>query len=163
MAYWACARLESRREAVAQHFLRLAGYQVYIPQIREQRLRRSRRIEVITPLFPAYAFVVIEQQWHSARWSIGVLGLIMDGEAPAKVPDLVIAEIRRREVRGAVELAPPPGMKPGDRVRVSGGPFAGRLGLYQGMRPHERVDVLLALLGRACRVTLARSDVAAIG
>jgi Transcription termination factor nusG len=61
MAYWACARLEPRREAVAQHFLKLAGYEVYIPQVREQRLRRSRRIEVIAPLFPAYAFIVIEQ------------------------------------------------------------------------------------------------------
>jgi transcription termination factor NusG len=57
-AYWACARLESRREAVAQHFLRLNGYQVYIPQVREQRLRRSRRVEVIAPLFPAYPFTV---------------------------------------------------------------------------------------------------------
>jgi len=46
MSYWACARLESRREAVAQHFLRLAGYQVYIPQVREQRLRRSKRVEL---------------------------------------------------------------------------------------------------------------------
>jgi hypothetical protein len=43
MSYWSCARLEPRREAVAQHFLKLAGYEVYIPQVREQRLRRSRR------------------------------------------------------------------------------------------------------------------------
>ena len=60
--YWACARLESRREVVAQHFLKLAGYQVYIPQIREQRLRRHRRVEILAPLFPAYAFIVIERQ-----------------------------------------------------------------------------------------------------
>ena len=86
MAYWACARLESRREAVAQHFLRLAGYQVYIPQIREQRLRRSRRVEIIAPLFPAYGFVAIEQQWHTARWSIGVTAIIMDGEARRRFP-----------------------------------------------------------------------------
>jgi Transcription termination factor nusG len=76
MAYWACARLESQREAVAQHFLKLAGYQVYIPQMREQRLRRNRRVEVIVPLFPAYGFIVIEQQWHSARWAIGVTAII---------------------------------------------------------------------------------------
>ena len=61
MAYWACARLESQREAVAQHFLKLAGYQVYIPKIREQRLRRSRRVEVVAPLFPAYGFIAIEE------------------------------------------------------------------------------------------------------
>jgi transcriptional antiterminator RfaH len=154
--YWACARLESRREAVAQHFLKLAGYQVYIPQMREQRLRRSRRVEVIAPLFPAYAFIVIERQWHSARWSIGVTALIMDGVAPAKVPDRVIDEIRTREVRGAVELPKLPGMKAGDRVRVLDGPLKGHFGLYAGMKPHERVEVLLAVLGR---VTLPKGDV----
>jgi transcriptional antiterminator RfaH len=161
--YWACARLESRRETVAQHFLKLAGYEVYIPQVREQRLRRSRRIEVIAPLFPAYAFIVIEQQWHSARWSIGVTALIMDGDHPARVPDLVVADIRARQVRGAVELPKlpeaPPGMKPGDHVRVTRGPLVGLAGLYAGQAPHERVAVLLTLLGGQPRVTLPRGDI----
>ena len=157
--YWACARLESRREAVAQHFLRLNGYDVYIPYVREQRLRRSRRVEVIAPLFPAYAFIVIEQQWHSARWSIGVTALIMDGVAPARVPDQVIDEIRRREICGAVELPKAPSMKIGERVRVLGGPFQGHFGLYAGMKPHERVEVLLALLGGQQRVNLPRGSI----
>ena len=49
MTYWACARLELRREAVAQHFLKLSGYETYIPRVREQRLRRGKRIETISP------------------------------------------------------------------------------------------------------------------
>jgi transcription antitermination factor NusG len=88
-----------------------------------------------------------------------VTALIMDGVAPAKVPDQVIEEIRRREFRGAVELPKAPGMKIGARVRVSGGPFEGQLGLYAGMKPHERVEVLLALLGGQQRVTLPRSSI----
>jgi hypothetical protein len=39
MGYWACARLEPRREAVAQHFLQLAGYQVYIAVPKQSRYR----------------------------------------------------------------------------------------------------------------------------
>ena len=112
-----------------------------------------------SPLFPAYAFIVIERQWHSARWSIGVTALIMDGVAPAKVPDQVIDEIRTREVRGAVELPQAPGMQVGDRVRVLGGPFAGLTGLYAGMKPHARVEVLLALFGSRRNVTLPRGGI----
>jgi transcriptional antiterminator RfaH len=160
--YWACARLEPRREAVAQHFLRLAGYEIYIPRVREQRLRRNRRVEVISPLFPAYGFVAIIQGWHSARWSIGVAGIIMDGVQPTRVPDSVIADIRNRERNGAIELPKPPGLRAGDKVRIVRGAFGGQLGLYEGMRPRERVDVLLQLLGGACRVTLAKGDVAAV-
>jgi transcriptional antiterminator RfaH len=159
MSYWACARLESRREAVARHFLQLAGYEVYIPQLREQRLKRHRRIEIIAALFPAYGFIAIQQQWHSARWTIGVTAIIMDGVAPARVPDQVIDEIQRREVRGAVQLPKGPDMKMGERVRVSGGLFQGQLGLYAGQAPHERVAVLLALLGGQTRVILPKGDI----
>jgi transcriptional antiterminator RfaH len=159
MAYWACARLEPQRESVAQRFLELAGYQVYIPRIREQRLRRSRRVEVIAPLFPAYGFIVVEGQWHSARWSIGVIGIIMDNDRPAKVPDRMIEEIQRREVRGAVELPKALGLKAGDHVRVSGGPFAGLTGLYAGMSGRQRVEILLSILGGQQRVTLPRDRI----
>jgi transcriptional antiterminator RfaH len=161
MAYWACARLEPRREAVAEHFLKLAGYEVYLPRLRGERLRRNRRVEIVSPLFPAYGFVAIIQGWHSARWSIGVAGIIMDGVQPAKVPDSVIAEIRNRERNGAVELPKPPGLRAGDRVRVLGGPLVGFAGLYAGQAPHERVAVLLAVLGGQRRVVLPKGDVAA--
>jgi transcriptional antiterminator RfaH len=160
--YWACARLEARREAVAEHFLRLAGYQTYIPRLREERVCRRRRIEVIAPLFPAYAFVAIEQQWRAARWSIGVAAIIMDGASPARVPDAVIDEIRRREIRGALELAKPVELKPGDRVKILGGPFEGHWGLYAGMKPHQRIEVLLNLLGSQQRVELPRGAVSAL-
>jgi transcriptional antiterminator RfaH len=162
MAYWACARLEFKRETVAQHFLRLAGYEVYVPYMRERLVRRNRRVEVVSPLFPAYGFVAIIQGWHSARWSIGVTAIIMDGVQPAKVPDGVIAEIRNRERNGAIELPKPPGMKIGDRVRVLGGPLVGFAGLYAGQAPHERVAVLLAVLGGQRRVVLPKSDVATL-
>jgi transcriptional antiterminator RfaH len=110
-------------------------------------------------LFPGYAFIAIELQWHAARWSPGVLGLIMDGTGPARVADSIIDGIRARERGGLVELAPPPGLRPGDRVRVLQGPFAGHLALYAGMRPHERVLVLLQLLGGQQRVTLPGDNV----
>lgn len=50
-------------------------------------------------------------------------------------------------------------LKPGDRVRILEGPLQGKLGLYAGQRPHERVLVLLALLGAEQRVKLARGAI----
>jgi transcriptional antiterminator RfaH len=145
--------LEAQRERVAQHFLSLNGYQTYLPRLRERRIVRGRRIEVCPPLFPGYLFLQIANGWWHARWSIGVSSLIMDGTQPAHVPDAIIDEIRSREGRdGLIQLAPPPGLRPGDRVRVLQGPFAGHLALYAGMRPRERVLVLLQLLGSAQRV-----------
>src|SRR5262245_46915511 len=156
MAFWACARLERHHEHVALHCLGLNGYATYYPRLRQQRLSHGRKIEFRPALFPGYCFVAIELQWHAARWSVGVLSLIMDGSRPAKVADSIIDEIRARERNGLVELPQRDRLKPGDRVRVLQGPLQGHLGLYAGQRPHERVLVLLALLGSPQRVELAQ-------
>jgi transcriptional antiterminator RfaH len=158
MSYWAVARLEHHREQLALHCLALAGYTTYLPRLRERRLSHGRKIEVRPPLFPGYAFVVIEQQWHAARWSLGVAGLIMDGIGPARVADHIIAEIRSRERDGLIEL-PQRKLVPGDPVQVIRGPLRGLDGLYAGMRPHERCMVLLAVLGGQRRVILPRDDI----
>ena len=113
-------------------------------------------------MFPGYAFVAIEAQWHTARWSIGVIGLIMDGLRPARVADHIIDEIRARERGGLVELPRRDGFKIGEQVRILQGPLARHLGLYVGMRPCERVLVLLALLGGQQRVELPKDDVEAV-
>jgi transcription antitermination factor NusG len=55
-------------------------------------------------LFPGYCFISIELQWHAARWSIGVVQLLMDGSGPARVADSIINEIRSRERDGLIEL-----------------------------------------------------------
>jgi transcriptional antiterminator RfaH len=159
MGYWACARLEPHRERLALHCLGLAGYATYLPRIRERRVSHGRRIEVRPPLFPGYCFFVVEAQWHTARWSVGVIGLIMDGLRPARVPDAVIHEIRGREVAGLIELAPPPGLRRGAPVRILRGPFTGHLAIYANMKPRERVEILLRLLGGEQRVTLTKKDI----
>src|SRR5262249_2473208 len=104
----------------------------------------------------------VEAQWHAARWSVGVLGLIMNGLCPARVADSVIAEIRARERGGLVELPRREEFRMGEAVRVRAGPFTGSLALYAAQRPHDRVLVLLSLLGSAQRVVLARDAIEAV-
>jgi len=163
MPYWSCVQLEPKRERLALHCLtKVNGFEVYSPRIRIKAARLRRGDNLTRPLFPGYAFVLIVLQWHAARWSPGVVRIVLDGSVPAKVPDRIIAELRERECEGIVQLPEAPRMQPGGRVRVCGGPFAGHLGLYAGMKPRERVDILLQLLGSTCRVTLAASDVARV-
>ena len=89
--------------------------------------------------------------------------LVMDGVLPARVPDAVISEIRSRERGGFVELPKSRGLAPGMRVRVISGPLSEQIGMLAALRPHERVLVLLQLLGGQQRVELARSAIEAIG
>jgi transcriptional antiterminator RfaH len=158
--YWAVARLQWRREELALRFLEQAGHATYCPRRRERRVSHGRKVEARPLLLPGYTFVTIQSQWQAARWAIGVMGLIMDGARPARVPDTVIAEIRKRERGGLIELPKrPEPFRLGDQLRVTHGPLSGCYGLYAGQRANERIEVLLALLGR---VTLPRRNVEAI-
>jgi transcriptional antiterminator RfaH len=161
VAYWTAAQLEPNRERIALHLLTQERFIVYAPRLRVRRTVRGRREDREAPLFPGYCFVWIELQWHRARWCPGIRRLVMDGLQPAKVPDVVIEEIRGRERNGAIEL-PKRRLKPGDPVRLLAGPFQGHLAIYAGMSGLERVAVLLRVLGSQQRVTLARRDIEAI-
>jgi transcriptional antiterminator RfaH len=140
----------------------LAAYEIYQPLLREQRPgSHGRKITVTPPLFPGYLFLWVVSGWWNARWAAGVRRLVMDGLVPARVPDRVIAEIRSRERGGLIEL-PKLRLEPGMRVKVLQGALQDQIGLLAALRPHERVLVLLQLLGGQQRVELARSSVEAI-
>ena len=155
-AYWACALTEAHRERVAVRFLTMAGYETYCPMLGTKRSP--------APLFPSYLFVLVaDRGWWTARWTIGVRGIVGAhiGE-PARVPDLVIGALRARERKGLIVLPEKSGLRRGDQVRITRGPMAERLAIYEGMKGRERVEVLLALLGSVQRVELARRDIARV-
>jgi hypothetical protein len=109
--YWCCAQVEPCRERLASYTLGLAGYEIYQPLLREQRRgSHGRKIIATPPLFPGYLFVWVVRGWWDARWSPGVVRLVMDGH----VPDVVISEIRSRERGGFVELPKSHGLTAGE-------------------------------------------------
>jgi transcription antitermination factor NusG len=77
------------------------------------------------------------------------------------VSDAIVDEIRSRERNGLIELPRREAFRVGDEVRIAAGPMQGLRGLYQGQRPHERVLVLLALLGGQQKVELPRESIEA--
>jgi transcription antitermination factor NusG len=106
---------------------------------------------------------LIERGWWAARWCPGVIRLINSGgPEPEHVPERIIDALRKREVSGLIELPQAPPLRPGDKVRVTKGPLTNCMGLYVGMEPHERVEVLLTLLGSVQRVELDRRDIESV-
>jgi hypothetical protein len=99
--YWGCAQVEANRERLALHCLGLAGYTIYAPKIAVATPKARRT----TLLFPSYVFVQIVSGWWNARWSAGVVRLLLDGGSePAHVPDRIISELRGLERDGLVQV-----------------------------------------------------------
>jgi hypothetical protein len=53
-------------------------------------------------------------------------------------------------------------LEPGTRVKILQDPLQAQIGLLAALRPHERVFVLLQLLGGQQRVELARNAIEAV-
>ena len=77
------------------------------------------------------------------------------------VPGDVISALKHREnTSGFVQLDQHSKFKAGDHVRVVEGAFCDCLGIYDGMSDHERVEILLDLLGRKVRVLMDAEAIA---
>ena len=155
---WYVVQTHPHAETKAAWHLGRQGFETYLPRYLKQR-RHARRIEdIAAPLFPRYLFVAVDmatQRWLSINSTVGVTRLVRHGDRPAAIPVSVLETLKRREdANGFVQLDHQPKFSPGDKICVLGGAFRDCLGLYEGMSGHERVAILLELLGRKVRVVL---------
>jgi putative tryptophan/tyrosine transport system substrate-binding protein len=58
MGYWAVAQLVPNRTSLALHTHTQQNFTVYAPKIRELRIIRGHKTELLSALFPGYAFVL---------------------------------------------------------------------------------------------------------
>jgi transcriptional antiterminator RfaH len=164
-AQWYVVRTHANSEKKVCWHLERQGFQIYLPRYLKRRRHARRTDHVAAPLFPRYLFVLFDsavQRWRAISSTVGVSCLIRNGEHPAPVADGIIHDLRAREDEsGLFRLFSRPTFEVGASIRISDGPFADYLGLYEGMKDHERISVLLDLLGRKVRVDVDAGVVAA--
>ena len=157
-ARWYVVQTQVNGEVKAARNLLRQGYDIYLPRYLKRR-RHARKVDFVAqPLFPRYIFVAIDmatQRWRSIQSTFGVSRLVCNGDDPALVPDGVVPALRAREDdKGFVKMEVRPAFAPGDKVRVLAGAFMDSAGLFNGLADHDRVSILLDMLGRKVRVLL---------
>jgi len=155
--HWYALRSKSRKEDAVWRQLQSQGYEVFYPCLRVHPVNpRSRKI---VPYFPGYLFVEVdlEQSGISVfQWMPHTVGLVSFGGEPSIVPENLILAIQKRvdEINAAGgEIFD--GLKPGETVWISDGPFQGYEAIFDGRLPgSERVRVLLEFLGNRRKVSV---------
>jgi transcriptional antiterminator RfaH len=162
---WYLVLTKPRQEHKAQQHLRQQHFETYLPLCRQQRVRRTRRVEVTEPLFPGYLFIRLDttnDNWAPIRSTPGVSRLVRFGSAPAQVPDACVQGLRAHEgPEGVHELGGD--FQRGDRVKVLDGPFRDLEAVFLEPRGSERVMILLHVLGGLKPVEVSRGQVAPVG
>jgi len=159
---WYLVYCKPRQETVARDNLIRQGFETYLPFMRDVRRRQGRRIKAISPMFPRYLFIHLNRDtdnWAPVRSTLGVVSIVKFGHDPARVPDDLIALLRSHEDPQGINILPAEEYKPGSRVRITQGGFAGYEGIFQAATSRDRVTVLLDVLGRKARATVDSASI----
>ena len=73
MPYWAPRSSSRNGTGLAPSCLRQAGFEIYVPRLREPRTAHGRKVVRTPLLFPGYLFVLIRAAMAPARWAPGVV------------------------------------------------------------------------------------------
>ncbi len=125
---WYVIRSKPNKEEFLAEQLAAYGMRVFYPRI---------RVKTVNP-----------RSASTLHWMPGAVNLVNFDGKPAPVPDALISAIERQvEQINASQENFVKGLKPGDRVVIHGGPFAGYEAIFDGhLSGRERVRVLLNFL-----------------
>ncbi|WP_430414986.1 transcription/translation regulatory transformer protein RfaH [Marinobacter adhaerens] len=114
----------------------------FYPKISVEKIKGGKRSKKLEPLFPGYMFVNLEQSdplWSKLRSTRGVLRIVGFANKPAPISDAVIQHIKE----SLDSVAEQGGIKPGQAVQLSEGPFEGINAIFQAYDGEERAVVLV--------------------
>jgi transcriptional antiterminator RfaH len=148
MPRWYVIQCKPREERRALENLERQGFACYLPVLTVEKLRSGGRRELLEPLFPAYLFIHLNElsdNWQPIRSTRGVLRLVRFREYPVPVRDEIIECIRQRLASSESRRCY---LEPGDRVRITDGPFSDIEAIFVANDGHERAALLMTVLQR---------------
>ncbi|RME59454.1 MAG: hypothetical protein D6790_10665 [Caldilineae bacterium] len=151
MDAWHLLYVKPHKEPQVNRLLQDRGVETFFPIVQIERgYGRGIRIE---PFFPHYLFFRADletPEGAAVRWQPGVRTIVHFGGRPAVVPDEVIAHLQARFVPLQEQVLHPAEWiyKPGQRVEIKAGPFAGLEAIFhRAVKGKDRAVILLNCLG----------------
>ena len=155
--HWYLVHTKPRLEKCALENLERQQYRCYLPMLSTEKLRKGKLELVDEPLFPRYLFIQLDTglsapSWSPIRSTKGVNKLVSFGFEPAKVANELVDLLMTQEQ--TLRETPQALFSPGERVKVTQGPFAGIEGVYQMTDGERRVMVLIELMSKPVTLPL---------
>jgi transcription elongation factor/antiterminator RfaH len=158
---WYSLHTKSRFENVVYEGLSKKAIESFLPKIRVRSKRRDRKAMINVPLFPGYLFVKTDlkpAEHLEILKTTGAVRLLGSRDAPVPVPDDNIESLKIM-LNSDAAIITDRIIKNGERVIVTGGPFAGLTGLFVRYKGLERVVVNIDVLRQSAIVEIAKEDV----
>lgn len=144
MTWYALQHKPAQGDRALQH-LQNQDIACFYPKISVEKIKGGKRSKKLEPLFPGYLFVNLEQtdpRWSKLRSTRGVLRIVGFANKPAPISDAVIQHVKE----SLDSVAEQGGIKPGQAVQLSEGPFEGINAIFQAYDGEERAIVLVSFM-----------------
>jgi len=143
---WHVVQSKPRMEQRAKENLENQGFEVFLPMLEIQKVRRGKLQTVTEPLFSRYLFLRITEQMQDlsvVRSSKGVSHMVRFGTVPARVPDAWVRGMVQQPASAVQKM-----FKSGDTVVVADGPLKGLEAVYLEEDGEARAMILINLLSK---------------
>jgi len=157
LSCWYLVQVKPRAEKVSALHLDQLGLESFCPHLKQQKIIRRVRREVVVPLFPGYLFVKFDPlfQFRTVQFSTGVQKVVSFGDTLARVDSSIIEAVRARIIEGFVHVAHCSSFQPGQKVRIHDGPLQGFEAVFEcAMSDRRRVSLLLESVAYQARVVV---------
>lgn len=164
---WFVAQTKPNAWQIAKRNLERQAFEVFVPLIAQSQRLRGKIHTVRRPAFQGYVFVRFDPDlspWRAINSTFGVGRLVAfgGGVVPTMVPPHFITGLWARCDDDCVlhDCAPsiPSSLRPGNQVRVTGGPFTDTIAQVLKLGPQQRVWVLMEVMGGPTSVLLPSSS-----
>jgi transcriptional antiterminator RfaH len=164
---WYLIFTKPRQESIAAEHLKRQHFVTYLPYIQQhKRIQNVYRI-ITESLFPRYLFVQLSAElddWSKIRSSRGCISLVRFGIYPARVPDILIEQLKKCETDRIIQQQITPHFKPNDRVQILDGLLEGYEGMIKSKDSQQRVTLLLKMAeGHTCSIRCSIHQIKKIG
>lgn len=160
---WFLVHVKPRSEHVSTLHLEQLGLESFCPQLKQEKIIRRVRREVVAPLFPGYMFVKFNPVIHyrAVQFSTGVRKVVRFGDNLARVDSSIIDAIRARITEGCIHVSKCSAFQPGQKVRIHEGPLQGFEAIFEcEMSDRQRVTLLLETVAYQARIVVPINQIA---
>lgn len=162
---WFACYTQPRREKKVQRWPRDREVECFLPLVPRVSHWHERRKTIEWPLFRSYLFVKCPPgELGSITGTRGVAAVVRFGAEPAVIPEHEIDNIARfaDKLRETGWEPPAAQFEPGQRVKITAGPFEGVVGIVVEARSRRRVIVGLQTIGLGFEVDVPRDSLKSI-
>ena len=148
---WYVVYTKPMQEKRAALNLSQQGFEVFLPMMAKEVLRKNLLDKLDEPLFKRYLFVRFDEKsspWNVIRNTLGVTGLVRFGNVLATIPDEIIDKLKTFDSPASKMFIK------GEVLKVTKGPFKDLEAIYHLQDSNQRAIVLIEMLNKTQKISL---------